>query len=257
MKKKYMILYMKSELNNKTVLELKEICKKKELKGYSKLCKDDLVKMLSKNLKKGGDNVSPCEKFFKDEIYNGFFKINSQTTGKPITIYELSQGDQSYIYTDIQEMANEFIKKINQDRAELEKLLMLNNTSNFVKKICKKKHSTIFASSNYKKCKVSPNSMPQKICLTNSTYKNEPECKVEERIKELVKNINYNIDYLTYIMAIIECYYRDEKNFINSKNTFYTKLIGYDQNKTLIKINYEDLMLQRNKQIENENSNNI
>ena len=63
---------MKSDLNNKTVLELKEICKKKELKGYSKLCKDNLVKMLSKNLKKGGD---PTEKIIVCD-----YRINNYCT---------------------------------------------------------------------------------------------------------------------------------------------------------------------------------
>lgn len=43
------------KLTEKTVLELREIAKKKGLKGYSKLCKDDLIKILKKEIKKGGD----------------------------------------------------------------------------------------------------------------------------------------------------------------------------------------------------------
>ena len=38
---------------NKTVEELKQMCKKKNITGYSKLLKEDLIKVLSKKMKGG------------------------------------------------------------------------------------------------------------------------------------------------------------------------------------------------------------
>ena len=45
------------ELENKTVEELKQMCKKKKIKGYSKFNKKGLINLLKnhKKVKKGGD----------------------------------------------------------------------------------------------------------------------------------------------------------------------------------------------------------
>jgi hypothetical protein len=41
---------------SKTVVQLKEICKKKNISGYSKLNKKELISFIKKNLKKGGED---------------------------------------------------------------------------------------------------------------------------------------------------------------------------------------------------------
>lgn len=37
---------------NKTIIELKDICKRREIKGYSKLNKSELIRLIKKNLSK-------------------------------------------------------------------------------------------------------------------------------------------------------------------------------------------------------------
>ena len=64
----------------KTIIELKEICKKKNLKNYSKLNKKELISFIKKNIKKGGNgkNNSPKldfieklkDKELKIKLYN-------------------------------------------------------------------------------------------------------------------------------------------------------------------------------------------
>jgi hypothetical protein len=46
---------MTLNLSELTVLELKNMCKKKKIKGYSSLVKNDLIKLLKKHIKKGGE----------------------------------------------------------------------------------------------------------------------------------------------------------------------------------------------------------
>ena len=43
---------MVSKFENKTVEELKEICRQKNITGYSKLKKEDLIKLVKKNSKR-------------------------------------------------------------------------------------------------------------------------------------------------------------------------------------------------------------
>jgi hypothetical protein len=45
---------MTLNLSELTVVELKNMCKKKKIKGYSLLIKNDLIKLLKKHIKKGG-----------------------------------------------------------------------------------------------------------------------------------------------------------------------------------------------------------
>lgn len=64
----------------KTVVQLKEICKKKNISGYSKLNKKELISFIKKNLKKGGEDpdfesgngdlVFKPGKFFGNKNYN-------------------------------------------------------------------------------------------------------------------------------------------------------------------------------------------
>ena len=44
------------EYENKTVKELKDLCKKYNKKGYSRLCKNDLINLLDKNKNKNNEN---------------------------------------------------------------------------------------------------------------------------------------------------------------------------------------------------------
>ena len=46
----------------KTLVELKEICKKRKLKGYSKLNKQELIQFIQNNSKKRNTNITKIKK---------------------------------------------------------------------------------------------------------------------------------------------------------------------------------------------------
>ena len=48
---------------NKTVEELKNICRIRNIKGYSKLRKDEIIKLIKKNMK-GGNNITYYQTIF-------------------------------------------------------------------------------------------------------------------------------------------------------------------------------------------------
>jgi len=52
---------------NKTILELKDICKKRDISGYSKLNKDELIRLIKKHLPKK-KSISPKSKIIKSKI---------------------------------------------------------------------------------------------------------------------------------------------------------------------------------------------
>jgi hypothetical protein len=52
---------------NKTILELKDICKKRDISGYSKLNKDELIRLIKKHLPKK-KSISPKSKTIKSKI---------------------------------------------------------------------------------------------------------------------------------------------------------------------------------------------
>lgn len=60
---------------NKTVEELKNICRIRNIKGYSKLRKDEIIKLIKKNMK-GGQNVT-YQSIFNKLIEEAGIKINS------------------------------------------------------------------------------------------------------------------------------------------------------------------------------------
>lgn len=55
------------DYSKKTVIQLKEICKKKKFSGYSKLNKKDLISYLKKNIKKGGNNANKNVSMFYEK----------------------------------------------------------------------------------------------------------------------------------------------------------------------------------------------
>lgn len=69
------------DYSKKTVIQLKEICKKNKILGYSKLNKKDLINLVKKNIKKGGDNTNKkikmfYEKYKNNDNYNGNYNDN-------------------------------------------------------------------------------------------------------------------------------------------------------------------------------------
>ena len=73
---------MTLNLSELTVLELKNMCKKKKIKGYSSLVKNDLIKLLKKHIKKGGQiNIENAtningKKYKIGDDYESIGKIN-------------------------------------------------------------------------------------------------------------------------------------------------------------------------------------
>lgn len=61
---------------NKTVEELKNICRIRNIKGYSKLRKDEIIKLIKKNMK-GGNNITNYQTIFNKLIRKAGININS------------------------------------------------------------------------------------------------------------------------------------------------------------------------------------
>lgn len=61
---------------NKTVEELKNICRIRNIKGYSKLRKDEIIKLIKKNMK-GGNNITNYQTIFNKLIREVGININS------------------------------------------------------------------------------------------------------------------------------------------------------------------------------------
>src|SRR6056300_1444145 len=95
----------------KTIIELKEICKKKKLKNYSKLNKKELISFIKKNIKKGGNgnnklpkldfierlnDVELKEKLYK--LFNSSKYINSHQYFTNSELSNLTSFEQYLIY---------------------------------------------------------------------------------------------------------------------------------------------------------------
>ena len=61
---------------NKTVEELKNICRIRNIKGYSKLRKDEIIKLIKKNMK-GGQNVTYYQTIFNKLIREAKVNLNN------------------------------------------------------------------------------------------------------------------------------------------------------------------------------------
>lgn len=55
------------DYQKKTVFQLKEICRKNKITGYSKLNKKDLISYIKKNIKKGGNKIMFYQKYNNDK----------------------------------------------------------------------------------------------------------------------------------------------------------------------------------------------
>ena len=204
---------MKSDLNNKTVLELKEICKKKELKGYSKLCKDDLVKMLSKKLKKGGNMnggnedilacdtpIEKCSTYFSPYDYNQLNELAKIIVNIIVDIDRLDG-----IWLKEEKILNSYI-----NRSIAKKYQNVN-----VKEICSKNKS-YFSSSKYKNCKTN-----ESLKIEEEKKKMFEELKIKD--KDKFNKLKNSYGYLIY---------RQKQNLTNIMNqlnkTEFVKSQFYD-----------------------------
>ena len=207
---------MKSSLNNKTVLELKEICKEKELKGYSKLCKDDLVKIVSKNLKKGGD--IPEQIIVCDFRYNNYCNEKKFDINKP----------ELYI--------NKLVKIVDNLKQLDKGITNINNSykTSLAEKKCKEENPYYLSpGANYKKCLLSGLRV-NNICSTSSLKKSE-ECDVYKIYKDAKTSAEYHRKILSNIKSVVD------KS--NDKDIFYNALEANgitkdDINKYFIQIQY-------------------
>lgn len=197
---------MKSDLNNKTVLELKEICKKKELKGYSKLCKDDLVKMLSKKLKKNGnmyggnedilachEPIEKCSTYFDPYDHDKLDELASVIVNIILDIDRLDAiwfKEEKFLNSIINRSINKKYQNVN------------------VKEICSKNKSYLnISSSKYKNCKAR-----ESLKIEDEKKKMFEELKIKDKDK-----FNKLKNYYGYLI------YRQKQNLTNIKNQINNK----------------------------------
>ena len=187
---------MKSAFNNKTVLELKEICKEKELKGYSKLCKDDLVKMVSKNLKKGGD--IPEQIIVCDIRYNNYCNEKKFDINKP----------ELYINKLVKIVDN--LKQLDKGITNINK----SYKTSLIEKKCKEKYPYYLTpGANYKGCLLSGLRV-NNICSTSSLKKSE-ECDVYKIYNDAKETAKYHRKTLSNIKSVVDKS-KDEAIFYNA-----------------------------------------
>ena len=211
---------MKSDLNNKTVLELKEICKKKELKGYSKLCKDNLVKMLSKNLKKGGD---PTEKIIVCD-----YRINNYCT-------------KSYDINNPELYINKLVKIVNHLK-QLDNAITNRNNSyktSLKEKKCKEQNPPTFfgPSDKYKLC-LSSTLRTNNMCSNSSSLKKSDECKLFKIYKEGVSSAEYHRNILSNIISVVKNSKYNSDRYIFYKALSDKGITNEDIDKYFKKITY-------------------
>lgn len=82
---------------NKTVEELKNICRIRNIKGYSKLRKDEIIKLIKKNMK-GGNNIT-----YYQTIFNYLIKKVQVNSNK--TYYISLESDKNATYWSGDKMA--------------------------------------------------------------------------------------------------------------------------------------------------------
>ena len=109
----------------KTIVELKEICKKKKLKNYSKLNKKELISFIKKNIKKGGNgnnklpkldfieklkDVELKEKLYK--LFNSSKYINSHQYFTNSELSNLTSFEQYLIYLNEEFILFSILKEV-------------------------------------------------------------------------------------------------------------------------------------------------
>lgn len=62
----------------KSIVELKKMCKKYNITGYSKLNKSDLIKIINKKMKGGNFDESYIKGAYAENYMNNFYNINSR-----------------------------------------------------------------------------------------------------------------------------------------------------------------------------------
>ena len=62
----------------KSIVELKKMCKKYNITGYSKLNKSDLIKIINKKMKGGNFDESYIQGAYSKNYKSNFYKINSR-----------------------------------------------------------------------------------------------------------------------------------------------------------------------------------
>lgn len=110
---------------NKTISELKDICKKRDISGYSKLNKDDLIRLIKKHLPK---KTSTKSKKLKGGLQSND-NTESQTTPKTTIIIMLFIGQEV----------------VESGRIELDKIYTIDE----IKKLTKNELQEILKKSNY------------------------------------------------------------------------------------------------------------
>ena len=119
------------ELENKTVEELKQMCKKKKIKGYTKFNKKGLINLLKNNkkVKKGGGfdltlinyNESKDPTIINYSKNNKYFLANSAENKELLRnrhFYNNAMMGYNYEYlcTDKQKRTGQFIRSIHGDK---------------------------------------------------------------------------------------------------------------------------------------------
>jgi hypothetical protein len=119
------------ELENKTVEELKQMCKKKKIKGYSKFNKKGLINLLKNNkkVKKGGGfdltlinyNESRDPTIIDYSKNNKYFLANSSENEKLFYINNFHNNAMlgynfQYLCTDKQKRIGKLIRTIHSDK---------------------------------------------------------------------------------------------------------------------------------------------
>ena len=119
------------ELENKTVEELKQMCKKKKIKGYSKFSKKGLINLLKNNkkVKKGGGfdltlinyNESKDPTIINYSNHDKYFLANSAENKELLRnrhFYNNAMMGYNYEYlcTDKKKRTGQFIRSIHGDK---------------------------------------------------------------------------------------------------------------------------------------------
>jgi hypothetical protein len=109
---------MSKKLQNKTLTELKDLCRIQKIKGYSKLNKDEIIKLLKRKYKKGGSSDDPIinvyiYKVLGTERIDNLNIVNHLTKQKFSKFYPTKNGEHGVIYPNsyINNRTNPYIEK--------------------------------------------------------------------------------------------------------------------------------------------------
>jgi len=101
---------MVSKFENKTVEELKEICRQKNITGYSKLKKEDLIKLVKKNSKRKNVKVKKSK---KGGTNNNKLILTNENIKKAVNDWLSNKGEATELYGHISEWDTSNVTNMN------------------------------------------------------------------------------------------------------------------------------------------------